>query len=411
MTEPNRATAHLDTDARPSTLIDQVADWLMTQALGQTEFEEIIEGCWERLSAAGIPLWRAHVTFRTLHPLYDAMAKTWVRGTGLELASYEHLEDGGVPEQFQASPLWHMIQSNIPFLRRRLTGEEAVLDFPMLTELRDKGATDYLAFLIHFGGGPTDGIAGSWATDRPSGFSDQDIRSLLRIQQRLGVVCKLRIKEEIARNVVTAYLGRDAGLRVLDGQIRRGDGERIHSVIWYSDLRGSTQMAETKTPEEHIQALNDYFEATGGAVLSQDGQILDFIGDAVLAIFPIRDGLPVDEACRKALAASREAQQRLADVNDRRRGAGATSLSMGIALHVGEVVFGNIGLPERVSFTVIGSSVNEVVRLEALTKDLGRPVLASQAFAGHTQIEWKSLGRHPLRGVDEPFEVLAPTET
>jgi adenylate cyclase len=199
--------------------------------------------------------------------------------------------------------------------------------------------------------------------------------------------------------------------RVLAGQIQRGDGETIHAVIWYSDLRGSTPMADALPRDDYIRTLNDYFECAGGAVLAHDGEILAFIGDAVLAIFPV-DETPeaTTRACERALAACREAQSRLAAVNLRRREAGEDQLKFGLALHLGDVLFGNIGLPERVSFSVIGSTVNEVARLEALTKELGRQVLATGAFAGHTSIVWDNLGRHQLRGVGAPLEVLSPAE-
>ena len=169
-----------------------------------------------------------------------------------------------------------MIETQLPFLRRRLVGEEALLDFPILAELRDKGATDYLAYLVPFSSDPgnltvRDGLVGSWATDRPSGFSDLDVRSLLRIERRLAVACKITIKDQIARNVLTAYLGPDAGRRVLEGQIRRSDGETIHAVVWYSDLRESTAMADVLAAEDFLEVLNTYFECTAGAVLAHGG--------------------------------------------------------------------------------------------------------------------------------------------
>ena len=298
---------------KSATLIDQVADWLVEQALGSTALEDLFEGCCERLLGAGIPLSRAYVTFRVLHPLYEAMGMAWVRGSDVQTTSYAHHQGEQPPEPFASSPFWHMIRTQVPFLRRRLTGDEALLDFPVLAELRDAGATDYLAYLIYFGGGPRDGIAGSWTTDRPLGFREQDIRSLLRIQRRLGVASKMRIKEQIALNVVTAYLGENAGRRVLEGRIQRGDGETIRAVIWYSDLRGSTRMAEALPRDDYIRTLNEYFECTGGAVLAQGGEILAFIGDAILAIFPIDEsGAPANRACERALEACREAQGRLA---------------------------------------------------------------------------------------------------
>jgi adenylate cyclase len=394
--------------AQAPSLIDEVANWLMVQALEETDFEGMYEGCCERILAAGVPLWRGHIAFSVLHPLYEGMGMTWLRDRGVESETYEHVE-GQYLDKFKASPIYHMIKNQLPFLRRRLSGDGALFDFPVMSELRDQGATDYLGFLIPFGGAERDGMAGSWTTDRPSGFSDHDIQALLRLQQRLGVACKMRVKDQIARSVVTAYLGPAAGLRVLSGQIQRGEGETIRAVIWYSDLRNSTRMSEALSRDDYIQVLNDYFECAGGAVLAHGGDILNFIGDAVLAIFPIEKGkATAKQACKRALAASRDAQRRLAATNAKRKRLGAKPLTFGLGLHVGEVLFGNIGVPERVAFSVIGPTVNEVARLEALTKKLRHPVLVTESFARNVATDWLRLGRHKLRGVGEPIEVCAP---
>ncbi len=395
---------------RDAGLIDGVADWLMEQALAETDFETLFEGCCQRLLAAGVPLWRAHATFRMLHPLYESMGLTWWRGAGIETVRYAHRAEAGFPDAFKANPLYHLIETRLPSLRRRLTGPEALVDFPVLAEFRDQGASDYLAYLIIFGAGELDGMLGSWATDRRGGFTEAQLRSLMRVQQRLGVACKMWLRGEIAKSVVATYLGPDAGLRVLDGQIRRGDGETIHAAIWYSDLRDSTPMADRLPPDAFIQALNDYFECAGGAVLRHGGQILNFIGDAVLAIFPIGAGVGPRRACRRALAAGKDAQGALVSVNRRRAELGQDVLSFGLALHLGDVLLGNIGVPERISHSVIGSTVNEVARLEALTKKLKRPVVASASFAAQAPGAWDDLGEHRLRGVKAPLQVFAPAK-
>jgi adenylate cyclase len=394
--------------ARDSGLIDGVADWLMGQALAEADFEPLFEGCCARLLAAGVPLWRAHVTFRILHPLYESMGLTWLRGRGVETFRYPHRLVAEFPEAFTANPLHHLIEAGLPVLRRRLAGPEALVGFPLLVELRDQGASDYLAYLISFGAGKLDGMVGSWATDRRGGFTEAHLRALQRVQMRLGVACKMWLRGEIAKSVVATYLGPDAGLRVLDGQIRRGDGETVHAAIWYSDLRNSTAMADRLPRDAYIQALNDYFECAGGAVLRHGGQILNFIGDAVLAIFPIGAGVGARRACRRALAAGTDAQGALAAVNRRRSELGQDPLSFGLALHLGDVLLGNIGVPERISHSVIGSTVNEVARLEALTKKLKRPVVASANFAGQAPGAWDDLGQHRLRGVKAPLQVFAP---
>jgi adenylate cyclase len=393
---------------RGAGLIDGVADWLMGQALAEADFETLFEGCCARLGAAGIPLWRAHVTFRILHPLYEAMGMTWLRGAGVEAVRYPYRLDGEFPAAFKANPFYHMIRTQLPLLRRRLAGPEALVDFPLLVELRSQGASDYFAYLISFGAGEEDGMIGSWATDRRGGFTEGQLGALQRVQQRLGVACKMWLRGEIAKSVVATYLGPDAGLRVLDGRIRRGDGETVHAAIWYSDLRDSTPMADRLPRDAFIQALNDYFECAGGAVLRHDGQILNFIGDAVLAIFPTGKGVGARRACRRALAAGTDAQRALGSVNRRRAELGQDPLSFGLALHLGDVLLGNIGVPERISHSVIGATVNEVARLEALTKKLERPVVASESFAARAPGAWDDLGRHRLRGVKAPLRVFAP---
>jgi adenylate cyclase len=284
-----------------------------------------------------------------------------------------------------------------------------MFDFPILEELRKAGATDYYAFLIPFGGGEDDGLIGSWVTDRKRGFFDADLRALHRIQRRLAVACRMTIRGQVAENVVETYLGRSAGERVLAGQIRRGDGETIPAVIWYSDLRGSTAMAEALSREAYTEVLNCYFECIGGAILEAGGEILDFIGDAVLAIFPIGAAAQRGEACGRAFAAAEDAHRRLDRTNAGRAQHAMPQLEFGLGLHVGDVMFGNIGTPGRLSFSVIGPSVNQVARLEALTKEVGRPIVASRAFVESCPGGgWDSLGRHKVQGIAEPIEVFAP---
>ena len=393
-------------------LIDSVANWLMDQALGNASVENLMEGCCKRLRATGIPLWRAQIGFRTLHPLFAAMTLTWLRDEGVATVGTLH-DTAGKSDEWLNSPYVHMLESGIPFLRRRLTGAEALVDFPILEEFKDRGATDYLSYSVRFGDlepdgqGGNNGLIGSWATDRASGFSDRDVHSLLRIQQRLAVACKVTINDQTARTILTTYLGPDAGKKVMNGQIKRGDGETIHAVIWYSDLRNSTKMAASMPAEEFLELLNAYFECTAGAVLAHGGEVLRFIGDAVLAIFPFGDGNKRD-CCEAALAAAHEAERRMDETNRERSGKGRAAFDFGLALHVGDVMYGNIGVPERLEFSVIGPAANEVARLEDMTKTLGRRLLMSGDFTGELPLDWDSLGEHQLRDVDRPMEIFAP---
>ncbi len=394
-------------------LIDAVADWLMDQALHGAEVEKLVKGCCDGLRAAGIPLTRALISYPTLHPLYESVWLIWRPGQKMGSLEMPHGQTGS--EVFRRSPFHHMIETGVPFLRRRLVGEAALLDFPVLEDFAREGMTDYFADFVPFGDSARnagfDGILGSWATSRPSGFTDRDICSILRIQKRLAVACKIKIKDEIARNILNAYLGPNAGRRVLEGQIQRGDGDTIHSVIWYSDLRGSTAMAETLPPKAYLSALNCYFECTAGAVGAQKGEVLTFIGDAVLAIFPIgRGGTTARTAAKRAYAAALDARARLAKANRRRAREGCPALDFVVALHVGDVMYGNIGIPDRLQFTVVGPAANEVARLEGLAKGLGRPMVVSEEFAALHPLDWRSLGRHALRGVGVEYEVFAPPE-
>jgi adenylate cyclase len=297
--------------------------------------------------------------------------------------------------------------------RHRLTAGDDWREFPILVDLRERGATDYYAQIVIFGSpeqawARQDGCIFSWATDHPDGFSDDQIAALRWLGNRFGIIAKLDRREQTAINVVTTYLGAEAGRRVLDGQIKLGDGEIIPAVIWYSDMRRSTALADSLSREAFLGILNNYFQCTAGAVLDHGGEVLQFIGDAVLAIFHV-DG--IDDrahAARIALAAARDAEKRLAEINAKRKGSGEQSLDFGLALHLGELMFGNIGVPERVDFSVIGPTVNEVARLENLTKELERRVLVSKPFADLLTLDWEDLGSHEVQGVKEAMTVYAP---
>ena len=401
------------------TPVDALSDWLMEQALSEPELEELVEGCNRRLHAAGIPVSRSIITSPILHPLYRSFTVVWTLEGGIE-TTY-HVHDSVNRDAWKASPLRYILMHHLPLLRRQLTGESAVLDFPVLEELAEQGMTDYLCYLIPFGDDQTtnmineefgSGIIGSWSTDRATGFSDADLRALNRVQQRLAVAIKMRVKDKIAENILETYLGRGAGLKVLNGQIQRGDGERIYSVIWYSDLRGSTTLADHMSGDKYIELLNCYFECTANAVLEHQGEVLRFPGDAVLGIFPINEKTNSSQACMNALKAATSAFKRLGVLNKTRADSSEAPLDFGIGLHVGEVLFGNIGVPQRLEFSVIGPAMNETARLEAMTKTLDANILTSENFVKHlkdsqckTIGECKPRGEYALQGIDQPMNI------
>lgn len=391
-------------------LIDEIADWLMDQALAKVDLEAMTQRFFERLHAAGVPIIRGHVAFDTLHPLFAAVSMEWNRGQGIEVNFHPHVSAKN-SEAWRSSPFYVLIENNLSFIRRHLVGEEALLDFPALEEFRDQGGTDYMAYLVPFGETRQDGgIIGSWLTDRPGGFTDREISWLLRLQKRLGVAYKIGVREQISENIVNAYLGRNAGQRVMSGSIQRGDGEDIYAVIWFCDLRGSVKLANSLPRSEFLTVLNDFLECMAGAVLDNGGEVLRYVGDAALAIFPI-DGDPgrgcqAPEACQQALTAARDAEERISELNQDRLKRGERALEYGLGLHVGDVMYGNIGSPERIEFTVIGAAANMAARIESQCKLQNRPILISSDFAGNFPGKLKSIGHHSLSGIDGEQELF-----
>jgi adenylate cyclase len=390
----------MDSQPTASTVLgNAIVEWLADEALQQSEPAALYGELCRRLVGVGIPLLRGQVAFRILHPLYDASTINWTAANG---AVVEHFspEDSG-HERFLRSPIGHVVTQGVPVLRRRLTGETALLDFEVLAEFRALGGTDYLVLLVTFDREARSGVICSWLGGRPDGFVDEEIALLQRATRQLGIALKSKIERSVAQNVAHAYLGRRAGEAVLNGLIRRGDGEKITVALWYSDLRHSTELADRLPAEDFLALLGRYFEMTAAAVLDHGGEVVSLIGDAVLGLFRVEGS--TEEACGRALAAAFEARRRLAAAPP---AATAPVLDFGISLHLGQVIYGNVGVPERLQFTVVGSAVNEVVRVQDLTKQLGCPLLATAPFAAAAAGAWRPLGEHNLRGFETPMPIL-----
>ncbi|WP_342641627.1 adenylate/guanylate cyclase domain-containing protein [Rhodoligotrophos ferricapiens] len=398
-TEPQQRV--LDQD-----LIQETSEWLMDQALRDHDIQTIITGCCERLVAAGIPLLRCFFAFSMIHPLYRAVGYTWLRGSGITVNKYLHEPDGSQPTGWQTSPFGRMVRDQVTWMRRMIS-EETADEFPVFRDLLEAGAVDYFAFMIPFqdaAEADMRGMAGSWSTDRPEGFFDEEVKALKKVQRRLAVACKMAVRTNLASIVVKTYLGAQAGNRVLSGQIKRGDGETIRAAIWYADMRGSTRLADLLSRQDYIDTLNEYFDMVASEVVAAGGEVLSFIGDAVLAIFPD----DADTGCRSALGAALKARHRLITNNDKRAALGRAPLDCVIGLHLGDVMFGNVGVPDRLTFSVFGAAVNEVARLEQLCKALGEPILASEEFRCCLEGYWRPVGEHMLHGFTNAIGVFAP---
>lgn len=377
-----------------ATLIGEIEAWLLAETLKAPDIVRLFDSLCIRLHGAGLPLDRAALTWPTLHPLFQAEQIFWRRGEPAKLEQYAH--GLGRSEAFTRSPFAHALENGLTRLRRRLTGPEALTDFPVLAELREKGFTDYLltatdfhiARVGEFAGGQA-GIMASWATRREGGFSADDMVALTRIQTVFAVACHASIQMRIMEALAGAYLGPTAARRVLAGDTKLGDGEMIRAVVWFSDLRGSSWLAERMPPDTYLSYLADYYACSAEPVLDAGGEVLDFIGDAVLGIFPVRGDLGGPEAVRAATRAAEAALDRLEAYRARD---GATEMQFSIALALGEVMFGNIGVAARLSFSAIGSVVNTVTRIDRLSKELGRAVLVTPEIAQVEPERWVPVG-------------------
>jgi adenylate cyclase len=281
--------------------------------------------------------------------------------------------------------------------------EGGPLPFPICEDLRAQGGTDYFAQGLPGSTGEISYI--SWATRQPSGFSDDAVAALTALSPYLAQRIELESAYHGTRALLEVYLGRNAGQRVVAGGFRRGSGELIDAAIWFCDLRGFTSLSDDRLPQDVVETLDEYFDCVDGAVMQGGGEVLKFIGDAILAIFPVAGDAPA--ACRRALAAAERALAALDRVNAGSAARNEPPLAIGVALHLGQVMYGNIGAKDRLDFTVISSSVNEACRLEALCKPLQTPLALSQAFVEAARPDGLvDLGLHALKGVRAPLRVF-----
>ncbi|MEE9606896.1 MAG: DUF427 domain-containing protein [Myxococcota bacterium] len=376
-----------------------LVDWLMRDAWEATSTEELVARLARQLVAVGVPVFRLNLMVRTLHPQVMGRSHVWSRDSDtVEERVLSH--DRAREAAFLESPFVPVFEGR-GGARRRLEGPDAQLDFPILRDLRNQGATDYVAMPLTFSDGQNHAL--TLATDRPGGFETRDLGHIHEILPIVSRLVEVQAMHHTARSLLDTYLGMHTGGRVLKGLIKRGDGEEIPAVIWWADLRGSTSLAERLPRQRYLSLLNDFFECTAGSVIEHGGEVLKFIGDAVMAIFPLR-GEP--DSPRRALAAAKEALARIERLNAA-RSPGDPSIEVAMALHRGDVNYGNVGVAGRLDFTVTGPAVNEVARLEALSKQLGRAMVASDSFAALVPGELVSLGRHGLRGMSGELEILA----
>ena len=401
-----------------------ISFWLVKEGLGSPSPTTLLQGFCDRLVAAGIPLQRAHAAQRALHPVFGAMGLDWHRD-GRHAIREDIIRVSEPRERWLKSPFYYMLQNGASELRERLLDENGSSQFPVLDEFRAQGATDYFASAIFYGqaasvpraapDNPPEGMITHWTSDAREGFSDSDVATIKELLPLLGLALKSASSHRTAHDLLAVYLGRDAGERVLSGDIQRGSLDTIRAVIWYFDLQDFTRLSETTPGDQMIAMLNDYFGAVVGAVEAFGGDVLKFMGDGLLAIFKFADD---DSACcSRAIAAADELLDTMVAINRRRGAAGLVLTKFSLALHLGDVLYGNIGGEERLDFTVIGPAVNMAARIQTMSRPLKQDLIISSAMARSAVREHKrfiSIGRHILRGIPEPqelFTLVAPEFT
>ncbi len=392
-----------------------LAAWMLREAWEATSSAELLDRLGRQLAEAGFGVSRMNVIIPTLHPQMASNAFVWRRGeTVVDERDFPHY--GLQSEAYLKSPLMPIFEG-AGGIRRRLEGPNPTLDYPILSDLVEAGCTDYVAMPMRFSNGKINIL--TLATDRVGGFTTEHLGQIHEVLPILSRLLEVHAMHRMSRTLLDTYLGAYTGQRVLNGLIKRGDGENIPAVIWYCDLRGSTALADSVSRDDYLDLINRFFEAMAGAVLDRGGEVLKFIGDGMLAIFPMektgtsKEGKEMfcgQTAGCEALEAARDALARMHEVNADLAEEGRAPLRFGLALHLGDLTYGNIGGSSRLDFTVIGPATNEAARIDSLTKELGVTLLISEDFERVVSDELVSLGHHRLRGVAEEIEVFTLPE-
>ncbi|UPJ60193.1 adenylate/guanylate cyclase domain-containing protein [Bradyrhizobium sp. 192] len=389
-------------DNHAPTPADSVIDWLTNGTRDERFIDSIFAQMCIRLQQAGIPLKRATLHVQINHPQWLGARMIWSDGMlGAEIARVDY--DVRERSEFIGSPASEIIEGAAE-LRENLEQDPSLgRKHALYDEMRVSGLTDYVAWPLYHTLGKQHVV--TFATDRSGGFDPAHISALRKMLPVLALVSEIRIKNRLARTLLETYVGSHAGELILAGATRRGTGTTVRAAIMICDLRDFTKISDNWPRDDVIDLLNDYFDAMSEPIARHGGEILKFIGDGLLAIFPLQ----APDACANLLHAVTEARQAMAALNVRNSATGRAPLNYGIGVHVGDVMYGNIGSTTRLDFTVIGPAVNMASRLEALTKQLGRPVLLSRDFAELVEgkFELERVGKHEVRGFSDPIELFA----
>jgi adenylate cyclase len=372
--------------------LQELTGWLIDGARSSADTSQRFAKICERLVQAGLPLWRVGIFVRTLHP--DILGVNFIWRPGAEVVSGTVGHDMLDSPEFRSSPLAFVFHEGRE-VRHRLD-DPRTSNVAFFEDMRAEGVTDYIALPLFFMDGTVN--ASSWTTKRPGGFSDDELTTLRTIVMPLARIIEIINLTFKASNLLDTYVGNRAGERILGGQIRRGHHETMHAAIWLSDLRGFTALSDRLPSETVVDILNHYFDCQVHAIREHGGEVLKYMGDGLLAVFPIAEGDgDIEQVCAQVLEAARKSRERvdalhypIAEAIERFR--------FGVALHVGKILYGNIGGANRLDFTCIGPAVNLAARLEKIASRLHRTIVASERFAGISAGGWKDLGEFPIAG-------------
>ena len=382
--------------------LQPVLDWLFSQGRLIEQDSKFTLELAHQLREHGAPVDRMVVTLLTLNPQFVAVTCAWLSSTDFvrRFETERHIRD---TDRYIGSPLKQLFDTE-KRVRQNLTQlpDDAHRAY---TELVEDGFTDYLALPVLFAGGL--GAAFIINTKHENGFSGHDIENFRRLRDHLTPTFEVHALKHLSKSLLNTYVGKRTSAKVLSGMIKRGDADVIHAAIWFSDLRNFTQLTENLPPEDLLEMLNDYFEFVSAAVTARGGEILRFIGDAMLIVFPIDDEMCGKTAANAAVDSAIDAHSSLATLNHRRGRRGKPPIEFGVGLNIGEVVYGNVGAPDRLDFTVMGPAVNRTARLESLTKTLGSNILFSKEFADLIDQPTQDLGKHEMKGIEGPQAVCA----
>ena len=381
-----------------------VVQWLYSEAPHLNGTLEIVSELGERLRAGSVPVDRVTTGIWVVHPNVRAEGSIWRSSGAPELILYT--ADSKSSDDYQKSPVKRVHETK-KAVRVEIERDPASADeYPIADDLRQEGYSDYIALPMPFSDGSVK--VASFATKAPGGFSNSHISVFESLIRPLALVCELKTLRRTAETVLDTYVGPRAGSKVLDGTTRRGEGEWIKAIVSFADIRGFTRLSNTLPADKIVVFLNKYFGAMTAAVEAHGGEVLKFIGDEVMAIFPYETEDEARDAALRALLAARDTLSRIAEINSEKTCVQTPDMSVGIALHAGDVFYGNVGSETRLDFTVVGPAVNLAARIAELAKDLERQVLVSDAIADIMGCRSGLFGQYQVKGFDDPVSVYSP---